>query len=77
MWPRIALWVAGFLAVPAAKYIYENVFAVPKYWDEVAKANEKKSAQEKADHEELERLRAERKEMQDSSKDPNILYRKF
>jgi hypothetical protein len=60
MWPRLALWVAGFLVVPAAKYVMESVFEQPSYIKEIGEANARKAAQEAKDKEEFARFKAER-----------------
>jgi hypothetical protein len=59
MWPRIALWVAGFVAVPLAKYIWESILESPSYQKDFEKINADRAAKEKAEQEELERLRKE------------------
>jgi len=59
MWPRIALWIVGFVAVPLAKYIWESILEPPSYQKDFEKINAERQAKEKADREELERLRVE------------------
>jgi hypothetical protein len=59
MWPRLALWIAGFVAVPIAKYVWESILESPSYQKDFERINEERAAKEKADREELERLRNE------------------
>ena len=61
MWPRLALWAAGFLVVPVAKYVMESIFESPSYQKEFDEINAKKAAAEAQEKEEFERFRAERR----------------
>jgi hypothetical protein len=66
MWPRIALWIAGFVAVPLAKYVWESILEPPSYQKDFEKINEERAAKEKAEKEESERIREELKRIRNN-----------
>lgn len=72
MWPRIALWVAGFVAIPAAKWIWDKILEPPSYYEDVDVA---RAAKEQADKEELGH---QRKGLNKAGQNQHeILFRKF
>jgi|WetSurSiteA1Bulk_404760.scaffolds.fasta_scaffold172492_2 hypothetical protein len=82
MWPRIALWVVGFLAVPVAKHVWNKILEAPSYWKDMERVNAEHAAEEKKDKELLEKFK---KSMVDSlsgrpgktSQRREILFRDF
>ena len=56
MWPRVAWWIVGIAAVPAAKYLWNKILEPPSYLDEVARINEAKRVREEQAKAEYERF---------------------